>query len=270
MITVNHQRSEFQDIVWAIMEDLLPIFEDGKYPYFIVGGTLIGAVRHKGFIPWDDDMDLAMYRKDYDRFLAEVPDRLPPHLKLHTYWNEPSHHYYFARIVDIRHTMKRTGSEVDREEKVCIDIFPLDSVPDNPVLRYFNMFRFLYTRLRYHMSVFDRVNLQRSGRSAVEKFFIWFIRKTRIGTKSDTRKWLDRIDKHAKRYSGKETKWLMDYMGHYTLKEMFPRAWYGDGALYEFEGKMLRGPADAHALLTHFFGDYMTPRKSIHAAVLEE
>ena len=267
---MNKKRSDAQEIIWAMMLELLPIFEENHYQYFIVGGTLIGAIRHKGFIPWDDDMDLAMYRKEYDRFLEEIPDKLPPHLKLHTYWNEPSHKYYFARIVDTRHTISRKGSQKERLENVWIDIFPLDSIPDDPIHRYFNMFRFMFTRLRYHMSTFDRVNLNREGRSAGEKFFIWLIKTTGIGMKSDPGKWLDRIDRQAKRYSGKNTKWLMDYMGHYTLKEMFPRSWYGDGAMYEFEGKMLRGPYDADKLLTHFFGDYMTPRKSTHAAEFVE
>ena len=61
--------SQVQQIIWDIMKELKPYLEERKIPYFMLGGTLLGAVRHQGFIPWDDDIDIGIPRAQYERFL---------------------------------------------------------------------------------------------------------------------------------------------------------------------------------------------------------
>ena len=73
--------------------------------YYIMAGTLIGAVRHKGFIPWDDDLDIGMPRKDYEIFMEKSKDLLPDYLEA-IYWkNDPDYPLSFAKIQDARTTL---------------------------------------------------------------------------------------------------------------------------------------------------------------------
>lgn len=264
-MSIDHQLSEVQTIIWNIMNDLKPIIEEEHYIYFMLGGTLLGAVRHKGFIPWDDDIDIGMPRVDYERFVHTISEKLPDHLRLNTYWDDSRHHYYFSRIVDIRHELKRTGSTVERNENVWIDVFPLDGMPNNGLVRRIHMYRLLYARARYHIATFDKVNLKRPNRPLSERLVIWLVMHTGIGTRSDPKKWLDKIDKLLKKYTIDESDWIVNFMGQYKFKEMFPKSWYGEGALYTFEDGEMMGPSDYDKILTQQYGDYMTPPKNKNA-----
>ena len=266
---IEAKRSEVQNIIWDIMKTIKPIIIEEGFQYFMLGGTLLGAVRHKGFIPWDDDIDIGMPRKDYEAFIRIVSDKLPSHLKLHTYWDETDHHYYFARIVDIRHELKRCGSTVERTENVWVDIFPLDGMPNNFLVRRIHMMRLLYNRMRYHIATFDKVNLHRPNRPLSERIIIWLVIHIRMGKGTDARKWLDKIDMLLKKYSVEDTDWIVNFMGQYKFKEMFPKRWYGDGKQYVFEDDKLLGPVEYDKILTQMYGDYMKPPANTNAHAVE-
>ena len=266
--------SDVQKIIGDIMKYLKNYLEENKITYYMLGGTLLGAIRHKGFIPWDDDIDIGIPRDDYEKFINEISKSLPEYYQLHTYKNNSSHHYYFSRIVDTRHSLKRTGSLVDRNEELWIDIFPLDGMPNGFIKRRIHMMRLLYTRAMYHISCFDKVNLKRPGRPLSERIIIKFVMMTGFGRKSNMYHWLDRIDTLLKKYSYQKSDWVVNFMGQYKFKEMFPKEWYGEGNNYQFEDSELFGPFDYDKILTQQYGDYMTPPKdtdkNAHAAIFEE
>ena len=271
-MSTEHHLSKVQEIIWDIMKEIKPIIEEGKYEYYMLGGTFLGAIRHKGFIPWDDDIDIGMPREDYERFIKSISKRLPEHLEFNAYWDSSPHHYYFSRIVDTRHMLKRTGSTVERNEDVWIDIFPLDGMPNNTIVRHIHMLRLLYARARYHIATIDKVNIKRPNRPISERIVIWFVIHTGIGTHSNPKKWLDNIDRLLKMYSIKDSNWVCNFMGQYKFKEMFPKSWYGKGRLYKFEDDQLRGPVKYNKVLTQQYGDYMKPpkNKNTHAAEFVE
>ena len=103
-----------------MVKKLVQICEKYDLKYFMAGGTFLGAVRHKGFIPWDDDIDLGMYRGDYERFLKIAEKELEFPYKIQTYQNCAAHHYYFSHIVDMRYKVRRLGSLDKREEYICV------------------------------------------------------------------------------------------------------------------------------------------------------
>ena len=262
--------SKAQQIILDIFATVYRYLTDHGIEYYMLGGTLLGAIRHKGFIPWDDDIDIGIPRGQYEAFLDGIAKELPPHLRVETYKTNPEHHYYFSRIVDTRYQVIREGSETERAENVWMDIFPLDGMPNNPVIRKIHEFRVLYTRMRYHMATFDKLNLKRPGRKLFDRMIIKAIQITGFGRNANMYEWLERFDRLVKKYPVEKSDYIVNTMGQYKFKEMFPKAWYGKRTLYPFEEYMLPGPEQYDLVLTRMYGDYMTPPKdadkNVHAS----
>lgn len=114
--------------------------------FFVYGGSLIGAVRHKGFIPWDDDLDIAMLRADYEKFVSEAPKYLPNEYDLQTPYNTPKSPYSYTKL-----RLKGTKyieygyHKLNIEQGIYVDIYPIDNLPDDDEL-YLKQFR-QYQRL---------------------------------------------------------------------------------------------------------------------------
>ena len=265
-------RSDLQNYIWDIMKVILKFMEKEGTEYYMLGGTLLGAVRHKGFIPWDDDIDIGIPRGEYERFLSDIKRELPDYMAVRTYKNSRNHHYYFSRIVDKRYKVKRTGSEVDRLEEVWIDIFPLDGMPDKFLDRQIHKAKLLASRVMYHVATFDKVNLKRPNRPYYERVLIRLIKFFHLGKRGNMYFWLNMIDRLLKKYPYSKSRWCINFMGQYMFKEMFPKEYYGKGRLYDFEESRMMGPEDADAVLTQQYGDYMKYPKdadrNTHASVL--
>lgn len=252
-------RSEVQNIIWDIVKVIKPFLDENNIRYYIIGGTLLGALRHKGFIPWDDDFDIGVPRADYDRFVKGVSKILPEHMRVVT--NDPddgnlTHHFYFTRIVDTRYKIKRTCSMVDREEFVWVDIFPFDGLPGNWIKRKIHMMKVMCTRAMYHLSTIDKVNMKRH-RTLVEKFIIKVALFTGFGVKGDMHKWIRKLDKLFTKYPFDTSEYVYNGIGPYKFREIVRHEIFGEGALYEFEGILLNGPFDARNYLRHIYGDFM-------------
>jgi lipopolysaccharide cholinephosphotransferase len=266
--------NDTQRYILQVLQEVVHVLDEINVPYYMQGGTMLGAIRHGGFIPWDDDVDLGIPRPDYDRMLKEVSARLPDNLELRTYDDETDHHYYFARIVDKRYQIRRMGSLEERLENVWVDLFPLDGMPNGALARQWHKFRLLMTRLKFHLSCFEKVNLKRPGRPLVERIIIKIAMITRVGKWFNTRKQLDKMDRLLKKYPLEKSKFIVNFTGQtsYKFNEMFKKEVYGAGKLYQFESFSLMGPEQYDEYLKSLYGDYMTPPReedrNAHAAEL--
>lgn len=263
MADAEHCLNETQQYILQVLREVVRILDELEIPYYMQGGTMLGAVRHEGIIPWDDDVDLGIPRADYERLLEQVAQKLPENLELRTYDDETDHHYYFARIVDKRYQIRRMGSLEERLENVWVDLFPLDGMPNGALARQWHKLRLLTVRLKYHLSCFERVNIKRPGRPLVERIIIKIATWTRVGKWFNTRRQLDKMDRLLKKYPPEKSEYLVNFMGQtsYKFNEMFKKEIYGKGKLYPFEDLKLVGPEDYDGYLKSLYGDYMTPPK---------
>ncbi|AHF07666.1 LicD family protein [Desulfitobacterium metallireducens] len=124
--------NKVQSIILSIFKEIVRICDENDIIYFIINGTALGAVRHGGFIPWDDDIDIGMTRENYDHFLSIAQEKLPQDLFLQTVETEPNSPFYCAKV-------RKNGTKFIEEycanlninHGVFVDIFPFDNIPDN-------------------------------------------------------------------------------------------------------------------------------------------
>ena len=115
-----------------VMKIIKEICEKENIRYFMIGGTLLGAIRHSGFIPWDDDVDLAMPRKDYERFLEVSNKYLPSNIFVQNFRTDDKYRYYITRVLNknILVEEKRFIGVDTPQAYASVDIFPIDGSPN--------------------------------------------------------------------------------------------------------------------------------------------
>lgn len=127
--------------LYRTLAEVVRICEMCHIPYFIQGGSAIGALYNKGIVPWDDDIDVGMTRENYDRFLREAPAHLSSEYFLEWFGTEENTPFYFAKIKR-NNTLfvEEVWRHMDIHHGIFVDIFPYDRIPDNPILERLHRF----------------------------------------------------------------------------------------------------------------------------------
>lgn len=251
MILSDIPLPELQDKTQSLFFQLHDFFEAHGLSYVAIAGTMLGAVRHQGFIPWDDDVDLAMPRADFDRLRA-LRDALPAPLVACWYDNDPKHVFPYLRIYDSS-TAITIDYVVPFTRGVWIDICPIDGTFDNRRLRGWHL-KTLFL-LRSLISNVSGGFFKKTLPAALQRRYRIYGVVSRLLGKSLLVELHQRV---ATLRSPKPLKMSGTIVGMLGHRDCFTTELYTERALYPFGGRQIYGPRDYHRYLTQQYGDYMT------------
>lgn len=242
----------------GIFMEFIRVCEKHNLRYFALGGTLLGAVRHKGFIPWDDDIDLGMPREDYEILMNLPEEEFSSPYKCITEKNTPSFTKAFINIQDTSTKIRMTYSNVAQEQSIWIDVFPIDGMPEGKFSRFIHEKRYLFSRMLVQLSQFNKiVNQNKDDRPFVEKALIKFAEVTNIEKILPYDKCQRYYIKTLSKYTMAES-YAGNLAGAYKLKEVVPTTFFGEGTYLDFEGIQIRVPEKYESYLSAIYGhNYM-------------
>lgn len=247
---------DVQNVSLDILLDVDKFCKDHKIKYSLAGGTLLGAIRHKGFIPWDDDIDIMLPRPDYERLCKDYRSN---NFKLVSSENDFSCMIGYARICDFRKTMVNHSSWTSQEVGIWIDVFPFDGAPDD-----FEKFKVYYSGFRKPwLSIFKNRAIQEGqlpGNTRKLNLIIDVVNCLHI-------KWINKFIGHIKTRA-LEKKALKigfgdtDHVSQFVFPEPGPKEYYSLDSFRKyidvcFEGHCFSSIAGYPEYLTGMYGDYM-------------
>ena len=240
-----------------ILKEIDKICKQLNLKYCLAYGTLIGAIRHKGFLPWDDDVDIMMPRKDYDilvNYFIEHKEELKPLEVINPQVNDKCP-FTISRISDSRYIL-----DVDNEDDygigLFVDVYPLDGV-GNSVKEYTKLKKesSLYASMCF-VSTRQKVKREntKSNLKMIIKYPAFVIAKI-LGKKffmSHLYKMAENCDYDNSQYIG-----CIIWASDDGLRGIFPKKWFEEMIDVEFEGDFFKAPKEYDKVLTHGYGKYM-------------
>ena len=240
---MNLQKKLLEMLTW-----LTKYLDANGLTYYVVGGTMLGAVRHQGFIPWDDDIDVALPRPDYERLIAGFKGTKDHYILETPYDGKEDFLYTFAKFYDVETTL------VERKKKavkrgVYIDVFPLDGVGND----YEESYAFLKKVDRKNMFLMTRTCAIRKQRKWYKNAAIVVARC--LPFVNDRKLALD-VDKTAQQKSYDECAYVANLSGAYREKEIVEKRIFGTPTDYPFENITVKGPELYDEFLTHIYKNW--------------
>jgi len=220
--------------------------------YVLLGGSALGARRHGGFIPWDDDMDMGMLRHDFDRFLDVARRELPTSFYVQYWLDDPHMGAPFAKVrLNDTRLVEESSKGTGGHKGIAIDIFPFDNVPNGLVEYPWKLLLMFWKRLLRHKSGYTMRALPLLRRLADLPMRI----AARHISKENAKQ---RFRSLMSRYNDETTDRVLAVGGAYDFsKDMLKRSWLTDRCRQQFEDRSFYCPADLNGYLEHMYGNYM-------------
>lgn len=245
----KNNANKLQNTILIIADEIDRICKKNKISYFMIDGSLLGAVRHKGFIPWDDDFDIGMTRENYDKFLKICEKEL--NKEKFFIQNESTEKLCAIGFTKIQLLNTEIIEDFSKNVDVChgifVDIFPYDYITDNKVKKkIFLFFNVMIKNILWVKCGYGTNKHKKSIKYKLYKFIGLFFTVNK----------LKRIrNKHTSKYNNKKSKRKMfnsDYPNPIIDKTLLDKT-----KTYEFEDREFNGIYDYHSYLSAHYGNYM-------------
>lgn len=240
---------ELKSIQLDILNEIDIFCKKHQIKYFLTGGTLLGAIRHKGFIPWDDDIDIAMFRDDYNRFVNEFKS-VSGCMDVLSIYSQQNYVYLFAKVINNK-TILFEDNYTDFPIGVYVDVFPIDALFDSKRkcifwVRFISFLRLLYI-LKFLKIRRERVLLKNMVIASIGLI-------CKIIPKKNFLLFIDRLNqlfkKHTKSY------YVANLCGAWGTKEISCRDNFLTTIEAEFEGRRYPIPQGYEYILKDLYGNY--------------
>lgn len=252
-VLTTEQTEKLKEIELELFKCFIEICTQLNIKYYVMGGTMLGSVRHQGFIPWDDDIDVALRREDYELFCEKAQEMLPENIFLQTVETDPEYISGFAKLRDSNTTFVETSiKERNVNHGVYIDIFPLDYYPEKKIKQcifYFKQ-KAIKVRLRKEYTLDKRAQGGIIKNMVMNILFVFSLLMYPT-VKSACRA------REALFTSVSSSSLLANLNGAWGKKEIVPAEWYGNGCMLKFENIEVCAPIQYEKWLKQVYGDYM-------------
>jgi lipopolysaccharide cholinephosphotransferase len=235
-----------------IFRSFIDVCKKLNLQYFVVQGTLLGAVRHQGFIPWDDDIDVGMLREDFDIFIEKGQALLPEEFFVQTHFTDPAYPHGFAKIRNNQTAFVETSSKNLRmNHGIFIDVFPFDYYPDGLFSKITFETKKLLLRYRIRCSLFEPAAKEKTAGN----FARWVMKEI---SKKIYPSLTEALDKQYALYKNiKKGRYRINNGSPWGKRECIPKEWVQTTTPVLFEGMKVAAPIKYKKYLEHVYGDYM-------------
>lgn len=233
---------ELHNIILEIGKTFHKICTQNKIPYYMLGGTMLGTIRHKGFIPWDDDMDFGIPRKYYSKAIQILKEQLPKEYHVTTIEDNVGIFGEIVKIVDTRTIIQEINRDTDSNEiGVFVDIFPIDYTDNNygKLSRNMLILRLLHAQ-QLVMEHYSRYNIESRICKITSYIFGRFC-----------------FLKLLRKLVHKQGSYYANHSGMWGQRETVKKEIMGEPVLYDFEDTQFYGVNKPHEYLESLYGDYM-------------
>ena len=249
----NISTEELRKLLLELLDYYVSICEANNLRYFLGGGTILGAVRHKGFIPWDDDIDVMMPRPDYEKFIEIVAGNDNPRYSFIYHENFKNYAFTFGKL-QVNNTVLIEGDLFGKfgQIGVHIDVFPIDGLPEGEkaIQRHFGAVMVFRDAVAIATTkpVWRKPYLPKIARICLYYSLFQFIKPKTIIC------WLE---KYLSKYNYDESAFVASLVGSYGRKELMNKEQVADFVMCKFENNEYRIPAGYDKYLKDHYGNYM-------------
>jgi lipopolysaccharide cholinephosphotransferase len=249
----DDQLHKLQDTELEILQEIIRVCNANNITYFTVGGTTLGAIRHNGFIPWDDDIDIGMMRDDYEKFLSIAKTELAEGFSLTYYYTDPNSPTYYAKVrKDGTKFVEPYTKNIKMHHGIFVDIMPYDFAPEDKKERkkyYRRIYFWNQLYIAKTVCVASMIETKNQKVISVARHILHFV------LAPVSKKYLyEKTDKALRRYNKKNTRCVSSRgLANFEseIDDLLPTT------DHEFSGILVKIPRNADKLLRIQYGDYM-------------